>query len=124
MLHPIMQTNSKPHAERAEVFNRDEARVNWHDETLWWIRQKRDKAAQQIPEWEALRDTASTIKRNVLANLHTYLEQFEKAAITNGMQVHWATDAAEHNRIVHGLLKKSGITQLVKSKSMLTEDVV
>jgi L-lactate dehydrogenase complex protein LldF len=117
-----MQTNSKPHAERAEVFNRDEARVNWHDETLWWIRQKRDKAAQQIPEWEALRETASAIKRNVLSNLHTYLEQFEKAALANGMQVHWATDAAEHNAIVHGLLKKFGITQLVKSKSMLTEE--
>jgi L-lactate dehydrogenase complex protein LldF len=117
-----MQTISKPHADLAETFNKDESRVDWHDETLWWIRQKRDKAAQQIPEWEALRETASAIKRNVLSNLATYLEQFEKQAIANGITIHWAADATEHNTIVHGLLKKSGITQLVKSKSMLTEE--
>jgi len=34
--------------------------------------------------------------------------------------VHWARDAAEHNRIVHGLLRERGVTRLVKSKSMLT----
>jgi L-lactate dehydrogenase complex protein LldF len=52
----------KDHAELAEEFNKDEERVDWHDETLWWIRQKRDKATHGIAEWEALRETASQIK--------------------------------------------------------------
>jgi L-lactate dehydrogenase complex protein LldF len=112
----------KDHAALADKFNQDEPRVDWHDETLWWIRQKRDKAAFGLPEWEELRETASSIKFNVLSNLSQYLEQFEKAAQENGVQVHWAVDGEEHNRIVHSILQKHGVDRLVKSKSMLTEE--
>lgn len=110
------------HAERADIFNEDEKRVDWHDETLWWIRQKRDKSARQIPVWEALRDAASAIKANTLSNLHHYLLEFEKNALKNGIKVHWAIDAKEHNEIVYRLLKEKGIFKMVKSKSMLTEE--
>lgn len=110
------------HPELAERFNKDEARVDWHDETLWWIRQKRDKIVWQLPEWEILREKASQIKNNVLSNLHDYLVQFEAALQQNGVTVHWAADAAEHNAIVHKLLQQSGVTKIVKSKSMLTEE--
>lgn len=114
--------SDKTHSELAEKFNIDEPRVNWHDETLWWIRQKRDKAVWQLPEWESLREAASQIKHNVLAHLSEYLEAFERNAIANGITVHWAADAKEHNEIVYSLLQKHGITQMVKSKSMLTEE--
>jgi L-lactate dehydrogenase complex protein LldF len=112
----------KDHAKLASAFNKDEERVDWHDETLWWIRTKRDTAVHKIPEWEQLREAASQIKFNVLSNLSQYLEQFEKNAKTNGVVVHWAKDADEHNRIVHQLLKENGINKMVKSKSMLTEE--
>jgi L-lactate dehydrogenase complex protein LldF len=117
-----MSTNTSKHPELSAIFNKDEQRVNWHDETLWWIREKRDKAAHGIAEWELLRETASRIKNNVLSDLHTYLLQFETNAKANGIMVHWAADAAEHNKIVHSILKKKGIQQMVKSKSMLTEE--
>jgi len=110
------------HAERADIFNEDEKRVDWHDETLWWIRQKRDKSAHQIPEWENLRNAASAIKSNTLSNLHDYLLEFEKNALQNGVIIHWAADAKEHNEIVYRLLKEKGINKMVKSKSMLTEE--
>lgn len=112
----------KEHAQLAEQFNRDEARVNWHDETLWFVRQKRDKAAQGIDDWESLREAASQIKHNVLSGLDEYLLQFEAQAQANGIQVHWAADAAEHNRIVHTIFQQHGVKQAVKSKSMLTEE--
>jgi len=118
----MTEQTTKDHAELADEFNKDEERVNWHDETLWWIRAKRDKAAHKLPEWEQLREAASNIKNNVLSNLHDYLLQFEKNAIANGVHVHWAANAAEHNRIVHELLNKTGVTRMVKSKSMLTEE--
>lgn len=114
--------HTKDHAELASAFNKDEARVDWHDETLWWIRQKRDKAVNQLPEWELLRETASKIKENVLSNLAGYLEEFEANAQKNGIIVHWAADAQEHNSIVLNLLKNKGIKKMVKSKSMLTEE--
>ncbi len=118
-----MITNSiKDHAELSEIFIKDEERVDWHDGSLWWIRQKRDKSAHQIPEWETLRETASAIKDNVISNLHQYLLQFEAGALKNGVKVHWAADAEEHNAIVYSILKAKEITQLVKSKSMLTEE--
>ncbi len=117
-----MNTKNKDHAALSDDFNRDEARVNWHDETLWFVRAKRDKAAHQIPEWEQLRAAASQIKDNVLSNLYDYLHEFEKNAAKNGITVHWASDSKEHNQIVHQILSRHKIDRIVKSKSMLTEE--
>lgn len=117
-----MNRQTADHATLADKFNEDEARVNWHDETLWWVRAKRDRIAWTIPEWELLRETASQIKLNALGNLHEYLLQFEQQAQQNGAIVHWAADAAEHNQIVTDILKKHGVQRMVKSKSMLTEE--
>ena len=110
------------HAELAGDFNKDEARVDWHDETLFWIRNKRDRAARKLPEWEALRTQASAIKNNVLSNLSNYLLDFEKHALANGIHVHWAENAAAHNNIVLSILQQHAITEMIKSKSMLTEE--
>jgi len=117
-----MNTAFKDHSELSDLFNKDEARVDWHDETLWFVRAKRDKAAHGIPEWESLREAASQIKNNVLSNLQDYLVEFEENAKKNGVTVHWAADAAEHNQIVHKILKDQGVNRLIKSKSMLTEE--
>jgi L-lactate dehydrogenase complex protein LldF len=118
----MMHHPEKDHAELSERFNVDEPRVDWHDKTLWFIREKRDKAAWLIPEWEQLREAASQIKNNVLSNLHDHLVQFEKHAKQNGITVHWAADAAEHNKIVHSILEANNVNKIVKSKSMLTEE--
>ncbi len=118
----MKQSGTKDHAALAEDFIKDEERVNWHDGALWYIREKRDIASKQIPEWEALREAASKIKNNVLSNLHDYLLQFEANLQKNGVTVHWAADAEEHNSIVHSILKAKEIKQMVKSKSMLTEE--
>lgn len=118
-----MKTMSgKDHPALAEKFNRDEARVNWHDKTLWFVREKRDRAAGQLPEWEQLRARASQIKANVLSHLHEYLLEFEKNAIANGVTVHWAETPEEHNAIVHTIIREHGVSKIVKSKSMLTEE--
>lgn len=110
------------HPEAAATFNKDEDRVNWHDKSLWFVRNKRDLAVNKIPKWEGLRETASQIKLDVLSNLDTYLEQFESKAKANGIQVHWAVDGDEHNRIVKSILDKHQAKKMVKSKSMLTEE--
>ena len=110
------------HAEAAETFNKDESYVDWHDETLWFVRTKRDKSSKLLPEWEDLRETASQIKNYVLSHMDDLLVQFEKNAIANGIHVHWAADAAEHNEIVLGILKQHQVDRMIKSKSMLTEE--
>jgi L-lactate dehydrogenase complex protein LldF len=110
------------HAERSIPFVADAARAHWHDESLWFVRQKRDRQAATVPEWEELRTAAAAIKAHTMSHLADYLETFERNATANGIQVHWARDAAEHNAIVHKILSDRKVTRLVKSKSMLTEE--
>ncbi len=110
------------HAERAARYVADDARVHWHDQAVWFMRLKRDRQASTVPEWEALRETAAAIKGHTLSRIADYLEEFERNARRNGIQVHWARDGAEHNAIVHKILSERGVTLMVKSKSMLTEE--
>jgi len=110
------------HPIAAARFAADVERAHWHDQALWFVRVKRDRAAAQLPAWERLRELAQEIKAHALANLAGYLEEFERNAIAGGATVHWARDGAEHNRIVHELLAARGVTRVVKSKSMLTEE--
>jgi L-lactate dehydrogenase complex protein LldF len=110
------------HAVLATQFVADAERAHWHDEALWFVRVKRDRAAQSLPEWETLRETASAIKLHTMSRLGDYLEQFERQAIGLGAKVHWARDAVEHNAIVLSLLQAHSVHKVVKSKSMLTEE--
>ena len=95
---------------------------NWLNSALWYVRQKRDIATKCIAEWEDLREAASNIKAHTISHLDSYLEEFEKNALKNGIKVHWAADAKEHNQIVESILKKFNAKKIVKSKSMLTEE--
>src|SRR5215470_11629499 len=110
------------HAGRASAFVADDRRMHWHDQAVWFVRNKRDVARSFVPEWEELRSLGSQIKAHTLSRLADYLVEFEANATAAGARVHWARDSEEHNRIVHGLLAERGVTRLVKSKSMLTEE--
>lgn len=110
------------HAQASEKFIADEARTDWHDATLWFVRQKRDRMAHTLPEWEQLREWASQIKKHTLSQLDDYLIAFEKNALANGVQVHWAADAKEHNSILLKIAQENNVKKIVKSKSMLTEE--
>lgn len=110
------------HSKAAEIFNKDEKRVNWHDKSLWFVRHKRDMSVHSVTGWEELRNLGHGIKAHMLSNLDLYLTQFEENATKNGIQVHWAANAEEHNRIVHKILKENNAKKVVKSKSMLTEE--
>jgi L-lactate dehydrogenase complex protein LldF len=109
-------------AEAAERFIEAPLHEKAHDERLWDMRVRRDEPAHNLPEWEDMRERASEIKKHTLAHLDRYLEQFESAARANGVTVHWAADAAEHNRTVHDILESHGVKTLIKSKSMLTDE--
>ncbi len=110
------------HPKLAESFVRNDERTDWHDKALWFVRTKRDLAANSVPEWEILRELASKIKTHTISKLDQYLVQFEDNASKLGAVVHWANSAEEHNKIVHEILQAKGIKKVVKSKSMLTEE--
>jgi L-lactate dehydrogenase complex protein LldF len=110
------------HVGSSKKFIADEKHIDFHDKRLWGLRSARDVEAHGIAEWEQLRSLASGIKEHTLTHLADYLEEFERNATANGVIVHWAKDADEHNRIVYDILSKRNAKLLVKSKSMLTEE--
>ncbi len=117
-----MAVHSFDHAQQSNRFVQNRERARWHDSALWFVRQKRDRQASMIPEWEELREKASQIKAYTLNNLADLLEEFERQATRVGAVVHWAAHAEEHNQIVHEILQKHRVRRIVKSKSMLTEE--
>ncbi|HCM22262.1 MAG TPA: 4Fe-4S ferredoxin, partial [Porphyromonadaceae bacterium] len=110
------------HTKAATRFLENEQQAEWHNQTLWVVRQKRDRLAMQVPEWEQLREAAKNIKMHTITHLDKYAQQFADIAAANGVVVHWAKDAEEHNRIVYEILASHQAKKLVKSKSMLTEE--
>lgn len=110
------------HAKSSAEFLKNRKQAVWHDETLWMVREKRDKMAHGVPEWEDLREAASQLKLYSNSHLAELLTEFDENARRNGAIVHWAKDADEYCHIVEEILRKHGAKNLIKSKSMLSEE--
>ncbi|MEV7978501.1 LutB/LldF family L-lactate oxidation iron-sulfur protein [Streptomyces sp. NPDC086519] len=87
------------------------------------IRDKRLAVAAELEDWEELREHAAAVKRHTLRHLDHHLLRLEKAVTAAGGVVHWAADAAEANRIVAHLVKVTGEDEVVKVKSMATQEI-
>ena len=87
------------------------------------IRDKRARAVAELADWQQLRAAGAAIKNRTLRHLDHYLEQLEAAVTAAGGQVHWAADAKEANRIVTRLVQETGEREVVKVKSMATQEI-
>jgi L-lactate dehydrogenase complex protein LldF len=87
------------------------------------IRAKRLAAIAECDDWEQLRAAGSALKQDVLARLPELLEELEANVTARGGTVHWARDGDEANRIVAELIRGTGSTEVVKVKSMATQEI-
>ncbi|WP_188282892.1 LUD domain-containing protein, partial [Streptomyces sp. CBMA29] len=87
------------------------------------IRDKRAKAIGELADWPQLRAAGAAIKDHTLRHLDHYLLQLEEKVTAAGGTVHWALDAADANRIITGLVQATGETEVVKVKSMATQEI-
>ncbi|MFJ7243441.1 LutB/LldF family L-lactate oxidation iron-sulfur protein [Kitasatospora sp. NPDC098652] len=87
------------------------------------IRDKRRTVAAELDDWEELRTAAAAIKTRTSRHLDRYLLQLERSVTAAGGTVHWAADAAEANRIVTALVRATGEREVVKVKSMATQEI-
>jgi len=87
------------------------------------IRDKRLAVTAELDDWEELREAGAAIKRRTLRHLDRYLEQLEESVTKAGGTVHWAADAEEANRIVTELVRATGESEVVKVKSMATQEI-
>ena len=76
----------------------------------------------ELDNFEEIRTAAAAIRDRALDNLDAGLEEFERNAQARGAVVHWAETAADVNRIVCELAGHYGVSKVVKSKSMVSEE--
>jgi len=125
---PLQQTSPTfvgmptfPKAARAALGNTQQ-RKNLRHATAT-IRGKRARVVAEVPEWEALRVAGAEAKDEALTHLNDYLEQLEASLVANGATVHWARDAQEANRIVLDIVRSNEVDEVVKVKSMVTQEI-
>ncbi len=87
------------------------------------IRAKRAGVVAEVPDWEELRSAAAAIKDEALGRLDEVLLELEAAVQAAGGRVHWARDGAEANKIVTGLVRAEGAREVVKVKSLTTDEI-
>ena len=87
------------------------------------IRAKRGRVVAEVDDWEQLRLAGEAIKTATMARLDEHLVALESAVAAHGGVVHWARDANEANRIVTDLVRATGETEVVKVKSMATQEI-
>jgi L-lactate dehydrogenase complex protein LldF len=88
------------------------------------IRDKRAAAVTEVADWEELREAGRLIKSHAIRHLDQHLEALEAAVTRAGGKVHWAADADAANRIVGDLVEATGSTEVVKVKSMVTDEIL
>src|SRR4051794_24428761 len=87
------------------------------------IRAKRAAVVGEVPDWEELRAAGQAIKAATMARLDEHLEELERQVTARGGTVHWARDATEANAIVTRLVQATGGDEVVKVKSMATQEI-
>lgn len=110
-----------PTAARRELRNIQMRRNVGHATST--IRSKRLAAVSECADWEQLRAAGSALKRDVIARLPELLTELERNVIARGGVVHWARDATEANQIVVDIVRRYGADEVVKVKSMATQEI-
>jgi L-lactate dehydrogenase complex protein LldF len=87
------------------------------------IRDKRLRVVSELDDWEQLREAGRRIKETALRHLDVHLEALEESVTRAGGVVHWAPDATSANRIVADLILAAGADQVVKVKSIATDEI-
>lgn len=79
--------------------------------------------AEELGHWEEWRSHGEEIRKHVLANLDFYLYQLSENVAQRGGHVYFAQTAKEATDYIRGIAKKKNAKKIVKSKSMVTEEI-
>ena len=83
----------------------------------------RQHALSSFPDPVAAASYSRSIRAEVLERMPELLEEFEKKAVSRGVKVIWARDAAEANNAILDIARQKGVERVTKGKSMLTEEI-
>src|SRR4051794_23014513 len=77
----------------------------------------------ELPDADKLRSLAGEIKQHAIEHLDYYLEQLKTNVEKNGGHVHFASTAADARRIILDIASRTHATRVIKSKSMVSEEI-
>ena len=83
----------------------------------------RDESVAEVPNWDELTRYARDVKIHTLSRLDHYLEMLEQKVAAQGGQVIWAETGQDAVQFIVDLARRRKIGKLVKSKSMLSEEI-
>lgn len=82
-----------------------------------------ERGLSKFANLENSKRKAHTVKWKVMENLDKLLPEFESNFQRKGGKVIWANDADEANKEILNIIKKAGAKTVIKSKSMVTEEI-
>ena len=83
---------------------------------------KRRESIVELDDFEGTREAGRAIRQRALDDLDAWLEMFERNATAHGATVLWAETAAEINAHVLEIARRHGVSKIIKSKSMVSEE--
>lgn len=78
---------------------------------------------ENFGDWEEWRNAGEEIRRHTLENLDYYLQQLSEKVAERGGHVFFAETAEEANQYIHDVIKEKNAKNVVKTKSMVTEEI-
>lgn len=87
------------------------------------LRTRRLDAAEELGNWEDWRSHGEEIRQHVLNNLDFYLHQLSENVANRGGHVFFAKTAEDANEYIREVVRKKEAKKVVKSKSMVTEEI-
>ncbi|MFC3883342.1 LutB/LldF family L-lactate oxidation iron-sulfur protein [Bacillus songklensis] len=87
------------------------------------LQARRLDAAEELGNWEEWRALGEEIRRHTLENLDYYLQQLSENVVKRGGHVFFAQTAEEANEYIANVIQKKNAKKIVKSKSMVTEEI-
>lgn len=82
-----------------------------------------ERGLSRITNLDNAKRKGHVIKWKVMENLDKFLPEFEANFQKRGGKVIWANDAEEANREILSIIRKANAKTVVKSKSMVTEEI-
>ena len=119
----ILFNQDKNFKERVDIAVHNEFKQNAIRTAQNVFYSKRKELVDQVDEWQDFRQEAADLRDHVLANLDYYLNQFAENAEKNGCKVYFAQTDKEASAQVLEIFKAKQAKMLVKSKSMMTEEI-
>lgn len=101
----------------------DDIRTAVHDNSAAGTAARYRALGDDYDDYDSLRRLAGAIRQHSIENLDHYLAQAEESLVRNGAKVHFAVTAGDACRTVSDILQRAGVRSVVKSKSMVSEEI-